>query len=199
MSARRCSLRNCEKRHFGLGYCQMHHRRFKLYGDPLKTQRNRLQGTPEERFWKSFKKGAGCWVWAKGVFPNGYGKHPIRGRDVLAHRFAFELLRGPVPDGLFLDHRCNNRACVNPDHLRPANNKQNMENQPKVRTDNRTGHRGVSYMPKRGKFRARVHHNGKEHSAGLHETAEIAAEAAKQLRLSLFTHNDADQPPSTTS
>lgn len=76
--------------------------------------------SPEEtqaRFWSWVRKTDGCWLWM-GVLRRGYGRFKLRGRYYSAHRFAYELLVGPIPDGLTIDHVvCANRACVNPAHF----------------------------------------------------------------------------------
>jgi len=69
---------------------------------------------------------SGCWLWTGRQTRDGYGKLRVRGRDCLAHRLAYELLRGPIPEGLVLDHKCCNRGCVNPDHLRPVTHRENI-------------------------------------------------------------------------
>lgn len=51
---------------------------------------------------------------------------PVAGRDMLAHRFAYELLVGPIPTGLTLDHLCRRPACVNPSHLEPVSLRDNI-------------------------------------------------------------------------
>jgi hypothetical protein len=69
----------------------------------------------------------GCWVWMAyrnvkgyGVISAGSRKGGHRRRPLLAHRVAYELLKGPIPAGLVLDHLCRNTYCVNPDHLEPV-------------------------------------------------------------------------------
>lgn len=65
-----------------------------------------------------------CWLWWGGVDKHGYGRFNrnirCRGDVVNAHHMAWEIYRGPVPDGLSVDHLCKNRRCVNPDHLEPV-------------------------------------------------------------------------------
>lgn len=76
----------------------------------------RKQGTVEDRFWKKVEKGPGCWLW-KGCCFKGYGRFNDGKRTVRAHRFAYQTLIGPIPEGLEPDHICRNRSCVNPAHL----------------------------------------------------------------------------------
>lgn len=61
-----------------------------------------------------------CWEWTGVLEPTGYGRMSVNGRNVMAHRICYELHVGPIPDGLFLDHLCHNRRCVNPEHLEPV-------------------------------------------------------------------------------
>jgi len=152
--------------------------------------------TLEERFWSKVNKSKGCWIWTDKIDWTGYGKIRIGGRSGRphqAHRISYELHNGAIPEAMVIDHVCHNRACVNPDHLRTATNKQNVENPSGLRVNNTSGHQGVMWDKRDKKWRAYAKHNGKYHSAGYHSTKEAAAEAAQTLRLELFTHNELDK------
>lgn len=79
------------------------------------------------RFWARVRiEPNGCLTWT-GYIHGGYGRIRAAGRIVLTHRFAYELLVGPVPTELQLDHLCRNRACCNPEHLEIVTGKVNAE------------------------------------------------------------------------
>ena len=69
---------------------------------------------------------SGCWLWTGSENNYGYGKFYIHNGSVGAHRFAYEHFIGPIPTGLVPDHLCRVRCCVNPSHLRPLTNKDNV-------------------------------------------------------------------------
>ena len=70
----------------------------------------------------------GCWVWTGANNGVGYGVVGRGGREgqTYVHRVMYEYHRGPIPDGLILDHLCRNRGCANPSHLEPVTHRENL-------------------------------------------------------------------------
>lgn len=68
----------------------------------------------------------GCWEWQAARDPNGYGRISVKYKMLLPHRVSWELHRGPIPDGMFVLHKCDNPCCLNPDHLFIGDQADNM-------------------------------------------------------------------------
>jgi hypothetical protein len=76
----------------------------------------------EQRFWSMVLRTPYCWFWIGFRDAKGYGRFQ---KGCKAHRFAYELFRGPIPKGMVLDHLCLTPACVNPDHLEAVTAREN--------------------------------------------------------------------------
>lgn len=69
----------------------------------------------------------GCWLWTGARLPAGYGLLGTpKGMSRLAHRISYEIFVGPIPAGLNIDHLCRNTSCVNPAHLEPVTQRENV-------------------------------------------------------------------------
>lgn len=193
MSRGTCSVEGCGKRVKARGWCDMHDYRWRTHGDTSACTTNRDKSV-DERFWMKIQKGPDCWLWMAGTTTGGYGKFTDTdtGKTHVSHRVAYEKLVGPVREGMFLDHRCHVKLCCNPAHLRQVTTKQNGENRAGAPRNSKTGVRGV-HMAKNGKYKVQVGHYGVHYFGGYFTDLQEAAEAARQLRLSLFSHNDKDR------
>lgn len=87
---------------------------------------------PEKRFWAKVEKTDTCWLFTGALDKDGYGKFhtvvPLSPR--MAHRYAYELLVGPIEEAMQIDHLCRVKACVNPAHLEPVTQQENMHRAP---------------------------------------------------------------------
>jgi hypothetical protein len=89
------------------------------------------KGAPEfdpQKFWDKIDRGAdGCWQWTGCTNNDGYGFVFVNGKSCGAHRVAYQLANGPIPDGLEIDHLCKNPGCCNPAHLDAVTHQENMK------------------------------------------------------------------------
>lgn len=83
---------------------------------------------------------AGCWEWQHYTCPAGYGRLSVNNRVVGVHRASYEAFVGPIPAGLTIDHLCRNSRCVNPAHLEPVTNAENIRRSAASKTHCPNGH-----------------------------------------------------------
>src|SRR3990167_8282615 len=115
-----CSIPFCDRPVITRGWCRKHYRRWRTHGstdDP---------NDPDIRFARYIATDPnGCVIWLGALNQHGYGRFRYGDRKEYAHRFAYERTHGPVPEGLFLDHLCRVRACINPEHLEATDMRTN--------------------------------------------------------------------------
>lgn len=120
---RTCSIKGCDRPHESRGWCNMHYKRWRKHGDLFR-------GLPStvDRFWAKVdsRDGDECWPWVAKA-RKGYGQFPLDGRFIRAHRFAYELAVGPIPEGYQIHHVCGNRLCCKPGHLKAVTATQHVE------------------------------------------------------------------------
>lgn len=116
-----CSVEGCDREKFARGFCKFHYQRWSVRG----TTDDPIRPTPDQRFWQKVDQSGGCWLWTAGTTEWGYGSFWTGERRVKAHRWSYEHLVGPIPEGLTLDHLCRNPPCVNPAHLEPVTGAEN--------------------------------------------------------------------------
>lgn len=190
MPHRICSVDDCEKPAHARGWCPMHYQRWRQHGDP--SVNLKPIGTPlRVRFdLKVDRHGpvpehapelGNCWTWTDHTV-GGYGRIQVEGRGVLAHRLSYELEYGSIPEGAWIDHRCHEKKCVRPSHLRPATAAQNNQYRRGPNPDSRTGVRGVYPSPDGGGFVAYVSRNGRNIRVGGYSTLEEASAARAEAQ-----------------
>lgn len=182
-----CTVDGCAKPIQARDLCPMHYQRQRIHGSVDHIKHKETPTEMATRFWEKVKRTPTCWLWQASTNQLGYGTFSYQGRDLRAHRVAYELRVGRIPAGKVIDHACHTPGCVRPDHLRVATAKQNAENRSGANRNGATGMRGVSYIKRDGKWKGAVGHNNTKY-AKYFDTPEEASVWAKAKRLELFTH-----------
>ena len=86
---------------------------------------------------------SGCWNWTKALTHNGYGRSAIKTKEIRAHRLSYQTFVGQIPPGMQVCHRCDNRKCVNPDHLFVSDQLGNMRDM--IQKGRKVFHRNESH------------------------------------------------------
>lgn len=94
---------------------------------------------------RTVKQKNGCWEWQGTLTYDGYGRWGINKKKDGVHRSSYKIFKGEIPKGLFVCHTCDNRKCVNPDHLWLGTNKDNLDDmRRKGRQPKLLGHRKLT-------------------------------------------------------
>lgn len=133
------------------------------------------------RFWRFVNKTEGCWIWAGGIDTAGYGFISFvkdgKGYHIRASRLAWMLAFGDIPAGLWVLHRCDNRRCVNPEHLFLGTRSDNMRD---AYQKGRSSLQIPGVVPK-----GEAHHNAKLTEGEVREIRERAAGGEQQKALAV--------------
>lgn len=176
-----CSVDGCNKTHYGRGWCQKHYSRWRKNGDPLIKSTTVLP--PKDAIRAYVAEQGDCLVWTRSKFASGYGLIWVNNRNTPTHRYAWELVNGPIPEGMELDHICWNRACLRIEHLRLATLSQNSANRMHG-VQNQSGHRNV--FKNGNKWKVVINYQGEKRYFGTFETIAGAALVARRARRELF-------------
>lgn len=194
-----CTVEECDGKRVGRGYCNRHWLKWRRYGDPLGSfdWPSRM-----DRFLALTNKDApppsdmpelgNCWNWVGFINGPGYGMFNMGSGTIVSSRAAWILFNGEIPNGMVIDHVCRNRKCVNPSHLRTVTRGQNSKHRDS-QSSTSSGYRGVYFDKESGRWRANATFKYKRYHIGYFDDVEDAAEAVRNFRNQIHTHNYLDR------
>ena len=118
-----CNQNGCDGKRLARGLCSKHYARARRSG-VFPDIGIRFESVEEAFSGRTSREGE-CLIWTGSKDGSGYGKLRRSGKDIKVHRYAWERENGPIPDGMVIDHKCWNRACVEVEHLRLATRSEN--------------------------------------------------------------------------
>lgn len=122
-----------------------------------------------------------CWIWKGNISLGGYGRLIINRKYIYAHRYFYEKMIGPIPKGLYVCHHCDNRKCVNPEHLFIGTAKDNMRD---------ASNKGRVRVPKQSYKSDHTHQVSKlskKQVAMIRSGKYVSADLAKQFNVTAMT------------
>ena len=191
-----CSYDGCHRNVKSIGLCGTHYIQ-KRKGNELTPIRG-VYRPAEDRFMELVDSSGECWLWKGHVTNSGYGSMSLSGApSKYAHRISYWLKTGESPE--IVDHICWNKLCVNPEHLRQVSRAGNMQNRPKLQANNTSGHLGVTWDKKNGKWRAQIQVGGTNTHLGRFTNLDDAVAARKAAEQKYHPYRDPEYREPVTS
>lgn len=140
----------------------------------------------DQRFWQSVDQSGDCWLWTAGVDKDGYGRIRVNGAQQRTHQVSYVLHYGPIPDGMWVLHRCDNPRCVRPDHLFLGTSQDNVADRT-TKGRSATGDRNASRLYPDRRPRGARHHWRTKPETRMHGErngrAKLTADDVRQIRV----------------
>lgn len=191
---RECLTAKCDRLVMAKGLCNTHYHQVRRRGYTSRIGERRMPDglTFESKldYWTWIVED-GCHIYVRQPSNNGYCRIWLNKTYRYAHRVAYERAKGPLPDGLVVNHRCGVRSCVNPDHLEAVTQTENNQYQT-VRRPSKSGYRGVTPHSTSGTWYASVSAFGARYRKGGFATPEDADAWARAVRAEMHPLGEFD-------
>lgn len=171
-----CALEECDNNSRARGWCPKHYQRWKKYGDPRKVEIIKTFSL-EDALAVRTEWVNGCLLWTGACTEDGYAQYNGENKKygtTFLHRIMWEREHGAIPDGLEIDHLCFVRNCINTDHFRLADRFQQTAHLAGLKSNNKSGVRGVHWVEREQKWLATLKKNKKTYYLGRFDAPEDA-------------------------